>query len=308
MLERALQLQTFFQRACVDPALEGELKRLILPTDADWLVIRETVKILLVVVNGSKVVMREDVLSLVMAVVFRILDDCNSEPSDLPSISSFKLILGDEIRHSFCLGCASLASHVSVVANYLDPRFKSLPFLTSQQKSTCEVELEKIADRINWNSVNMRTNTQEQPVGGKRAKQSVNQSLGSSANARDAAAQSSFAKEIMRYRLEEPASLHTDVLQYWREKETTYPILSAVARQVLAIPATRCPAEREFSSAGDLISQRRAALTSECAERIIALHEWHRSSNKGRATESAPSDDDDDSAADSDEDCKIVVS
>ena len=42
-----------------------------------------------------------------------------------------------------------------------------------------------------------------------------------------------------------------DPLEYWKSQSHEYPLISAVAVDILAIPATSAPVERVFSSAGE---------------------------------------------------------
>lgn len=55
-------------------------------------------------------------------------------------------------------------------------------------------------------------------------------------------------KEINRYRLDDQND--EDVLIYWKNKQSTFPILSNLAKLILSIPATSVPSERLFSHAG----------------------------------------------------------
>ena len=49
-----------------------------------------------------------------------------------------------------------------------------------------------------------------------------------------------------------------------------------MARDYLAIPTTSAPAERIFSSAGDIITQDRASLHASTVRAIICLKHWYR--------------------------------
>ncbi len=44
-------------------------------------------------------------------------------------------------------------------------------------------------------------------------------------------------------------------------------------RKYLGLPASSCPCERLFSAAGNLFTQKRAALDDDLAEKIILIHE-----------------------------------
>jgi hypothetical protein len=60
-----------------------------------------------------------------------------------------------------------------------------------------------------------------------------------------------LTREIQQYRC---LTVQTgDPLAWWKTQAETYPRLTALARNVLAIPATSTPAERVFSTAGNLI-------------------------------------------------------
>ena len=58
--------------------------------------------------------------------------------------------------------------------------------------------------------------------------------------------------EVERYfQSVESAAEKVDPLTYWIDQEDQYPLLSAVAVDILAIPATSAPVERVFSTAGE---------------------------------------------------------
>ena len=61
-----------------------------------------------------------------------------------------------------------------------------------------------------------------------------------------------------------------DPLCYWEEVKE-YPLLSTIALDVLAIPASSAPIERVFSTAGDSTSGKRNRLADKNLEREILL-------------------------------------
>ena len=63
------------------------------------------------------------------------------------------------------------------------------------------------------------------------------------------------------------ASEEECILQWWSSNSTALPILSTLARVVLAIPASASKSERVFSKAGRYVTPRRPLLLlPECVE------------------------------------------
>jgi hypothetical protein len=65
-----------------------------------------------------------------------------------------------------------------------------------------------------------------------------------------------------------------DVLQWWRGHNASYPRLSRMARDYLAVPSTSAPAERAFSKGSDLVSAKRASLSAESIRACMCLQSW----------------------------------
>ncbi|CAN6361465.1 unnamed protein product [Urochloa humidicola] len=71
-----------------------------------------------------------------------------------------------------------------------------------------------------------------------------------------------------------PLQKNFDILQWWMMHSTKYPILSCMARDVFAAPATTVPSESAFSTGGRVISDYRSRLTSKNVEALICLQDW----------------------------------
>ena len=66
----------------------------------------------------------------------------------------------------------------------------------------------------------------------------------------------------------------SDPLVWWRGlRQQKYPLLSALARRVLAIPATSAASERLFSVAGLIATKKRNSLTGDSVSLLVWLHE-----------------------------------
>ena len=64
------------------------------------------------------------------------------------------------------------------------------------------------------------------------------------------------------------------VRKYLQAKQFEFPLISQIARDYLAIPATSAPSERVFSMAGNLISKKRTRISSENVRYVLCLRGW----------------------------------
>ena len=78
-------------------------------------------------------------------------------------------------------------------------------------------------------------------------------------------------QELDKYKQLDPLNLSHSPLDWWRENQYNFPHLSRAARHLLCIPATSVPSERVFSTAGDVVSAQRAALSPEHVDMLVFL-------------------------------------
>ena len=78
--------------------------------------------------------------------------------------------------------------------------------------------------------------------------------------------------EMRRYSEEKPIPKDGDPLLWWKTNEPTFPSLSKLAKKHLGIIATSVPAERIFSKAGELVSQRRSAIKGKNINMLLFLN------------------------------------
>jgi len=87
--------------------------------------------------------------------------------------------------------------------------------------------------------------------------------------------------EIGRYMKLKKEDAFTDPLSWWAsEVGSSFPLLKSLARRFLAIPATSVASERVFSTAGNVITKKRARLNPKTAEMQVVLHENRRYLNQ----------------------------
>ena len=70
-----------------------------------------------------------------------------------------------------------------------------------------------------------------------------------------------------------PIGLRDKPLKWWNVRKRILPNLARLAQKYLGIVATSVPSERLFSTAGNIVSAKRAALLPENVEKLVFLHE-----------------------------------
>lgn len=84
----------------------------------------------------------------------------------------------------------------------------------------------------------------------------------------------SVTDELSRYLSEPPASLSTDVLEWWNGNNARYPRLSMMARDFLAVQPTAIAAEYLFSCKGDEIAKERCSLSHSSGRSLLCVRSW----------------------------------
>ncbi|XP_045832630.1 zinc finger BED domain-containing protein DAYSLEEPER-like [Trifolium pratense] len=90
--------------------------------------------------------------------------------------------------------------------------------------------------------------------------------------------------------LEEEGDL--DVLIWWKDNCTRYPVLARIAREVLAIPVSTVASESAFSTGGRVLDAYRSSLSAITVEALICTQDWVKKKDHGIETSSLVSYDD----------------
>ncbi|KAK2636377.1 hypothetical protein Ddye_031169 [Dipteronia dyeriana] len=65
-----------------------------------------------------------------------------------------------------------------------------------------------------------------------------------------------------------------DILHWWREHEKYFPILSIIAKQILATPVSTVAVEQEFSAGGNILDAKRSLLSPESIQVQVCVDDW----------------------------------
>ena len=71
-----------------------------------------------------------------------------------------------------------------------------------------------------------------------------------------------------------------DILAWWKSFKNKFPVLSAIARDILTIPASTVASEQAFSASGRLIDPRRTMLQEETVETCMCLRDWYQAEDR----------------------------
>ncbi|KAH0748648.1 hypothetical protein KY290_027880 [Solanum tuberosum] len=71
-------------------------------------------------------------------------------------------------------------------------------------------------------------------------------------------------------------SKNFNILAWWKASSERYPIVSKIARDVLAIPISTVASESAFSTGGRILDCYRSSLSPKTAEALICSQQWLR--------------------------------
>ena len=89
-------------------------------------------------------------------------------------------------------------------------------------------------------------------------------------------AESSHNSELKLY-LEDgllDRKLPLDILSFWQSQQLKYPILSLMAKDVLAVPITTVASESAFSISGRVLDNYRSSLKDDIVEALLCTRDW----------------------------------
>ncbi|KAJ4949074.1 hypothetical protein JOQ06_020592 [Pogonophryne albipinna] len=172
--------------------------------------------------------------------------------------------------------------NVCIFAAALDPRFRKLKFLSTDDILKVKIKLQTLA--LDARRVRMREEP-DSPSGqldhsrGQKPKSVLDTLFGLDEEeemedddpAHDQR-EDAVRNEVLLYFGGKAIPKDKNPFQWWKENETKFPSLAVVARSYLAAPATSTPSERLFSAAGNIVSKKRASLTKEHVDMLTFLH------------------------------------
>ncbi|XP_062511236.1 E3 SUMO-protein ligase ZBED1-like [Corticium candelabrum] len=261
-----------------------ELKRLdLLPKEEDFTLLEQLVNVLkpfrdvTIQVQGEQYV----TISIIRPLLHHLTENVlQLQETDSSVIKNMKRNMVSNLGSRY----QSLSiSNLLDCACFLDPRFKSLPFMSEDNRKKLHTfVLEEAIDH--YESLNSDTepaaseekNEDQLPLP-KKHKSELGQLLGDMFTNLSQAKQVTSrdkAENVLQKYLDEPClNIDENALKWWEQNSSRFPAISKIAQRLLCIPATSTPAERLFSTAGNIISSKRANLDPDNASMLCFLAE-----------------------------------
>ncbi|KAL5546582.1 hypothetical protein UlMin_029300 [Ulmus minor] len=90
--------------------------------------------------------------------------------------------------------------------------------------------------------------------------------------------------EVDRYLADEsvnPLTPSFETLFWWKQNSIKYPVLSLIARDVLAVPISTVASESAFSTGGRILDPYRSSLNPKTVNMLVCTQNWLKSTNEG---------------------------
>ena len=78
----------------------------------------------------------------------------------------------------------------------------------------------------------------------------------------------------------EADSENFDILKWWSQKAQSFPVLSVIAKEILACPVSTVAVEQTFSAGGNILDERRSTLSPDSLEAQALLDDWTRAEKR----------------------------
>ena len=181
-----------------------------------------------------------------------------------------------------------LMAKPALIASFLDPRHKHLPFLGQREREAAKEKLvaicaavdgatsdsatgeEDVTASASGGDIEAEMSAAQAGVAGRAQGSAMSMLLGDNYSAPQQ--QSDPQAEVDNFLRRPSPSLESNPLDWWKRNQTCFPRLAPLARQYLCIPGTSVPSERIFSAAGLTVNRLRSRLTPEHVDMLIFLN------------------------------------
>ncbi|XP_053551460.1 E3 SUMO-protein ligase ZBED1-like [Bombina bombina] len=273
MVERLIEQRWPVTAALSDPSVTQRGKHYLDLKPDQWSILEELSTALkpfefaTVYMSGQEYV----TLSSVPALVKGLLRSNEGASFESHALKSFQATAADQLQNRWKGILFEQVPNSVILASALDPRFRRLKFLTTEQIITvhAKVQTEALAVRREMvrqqNTVTPGGTVAEPSTSATSLLDSLLESGGSSEEEtiegqHEEDINLQVRNEVQTYFAEKPLAKEGNPLSWWKGNQEKYPALAKLAKSYLCIPGTSTPSERLFSAAGNITSKKRASL------------------------------------------------
>ena len=167
-------------------------------------------------------------------------------------------------------GTDDQSTGVAMLASVLDPRYKTLTFLTRERRAQPRAVIRDLVDEMASAAVpekrrkisEEKTSAMDFLLGGISVDEEEEQEKGSEGGASQSLS-GHGASEFDEYSCTAGKNINGNPSDWWRDNAGRFPSIARLAKKFLCVPATSVPAERVFSTAGNIVNAKRSCLTAE---------------------------------------------
>ena len=240
------------------------------------------------IVSGEKYA----TISLIKPLLRTLTNHCSEDSDDSSLIKSVKEAIKKDIENRYK---EPKTQKILNVATIIDPRFKNDSEYGSESNQNVLVTATKdiwgASELSTQNDSEIIPETQSQQGATysrfavnvcappltkkqKKAKEFKNKlfQIDISNNSQDTLSEK-VTRELNRYMAEPQEGPDTDPLEWWKFRQSSYPLLTKTFKHYFNIPATSVPSERAFSLCSNVITKKRTRLLPQNVNIITFLHD-----------------------------------
>jgi len=289
MLTRFVEQQQAICAALLESSSRDD--RHLMPTDAEISIAEKLIVVLKAFDDGTEIMSGEKypTIGLVRPLLKKVEVILTDKEDDTTLVKQIKGAIKRDIDQRY------LDDEISVVltvAMFLEPRFKEMPFLTRREKEvvkqTVKSELQTLIEEVQTMEGAQCHTQEEQEVGTSESFQAESEPqakkkklelffediMGNGSSEGNQSAEEIATAEVDRYIAESAEKLNSkQPLLWWKLRASSYKYLSLLAQKILSVTATSVASERIFSTAGNVINEKRSRLTPENVNKLVFLYE-----------------------------------
>ncbi|XP_027137116.1 zinc finger BED domain-containing protein 1-like [Larimichthys crocea] len=236
---------------------------------------------------------RYPTISMVRPVLHMLLNTTlKVKEGHLKEISMTKEVISKVLSSTYSQN-SQLSQEISIflnIATFLDPRYKKLPFLSTQERTKVENNIIEEANAVLEKQIAEQSClddfslVSDEPPSKKHARESSTSSVTqdnplaaifcqSDADQSQEELHAQVVEELSNYKSQRVLGLNEDPLLWWTSHAPLFPTLPKVLQKYWCVPATSVPCHRLFSSSGTVLCGKRNHIAPALVDQQVFLYE-----------------------------------